>query len=123
LNPTRVHVLTHLSPTYDAMRNPETDFGLEEAAMKQLDDNVGVVLNWLKAKGLDENTIVVFTTDNGAEVYTWPDGGTTPFAGAKGEVTEANGIFTQPFFSSGLCRCIRERASEPRRRDSQGKGR
>jgi arylsulfatase A-like enzyme len=78
-------VLTHLSPTYDAMRNPETDFGLEEAAMRQLDDNVGVVLNWLKANSLDENTIVVFTTDNGAEVYTWPDGGTTPFAGAKGE--------------------------------------
>lgn len=90
MNPTRAHVLTHLSPKYDAMRNPETDFGLEEAAMKQLDDNVGVVLNWLKENGLDENTIVVFTTDNGAEVYTWPDGGTTPFAGAKGEVTEGS---------------------------------
>jgi arylsulfatase A-like enzyme len=90
MNPTRAHVLTHLSPKYDAMRTPETDFGLEEAALKQLDDNVGVVLNWLKENGLDENTIVVFTTDNGAEVYTWPDGGTTPFAGAKGEVTEGS---------------------------------
>jgi phosphoglycerol transferase MdoB-like AlkP superfamily enzyme len=90
MNPTRAHVLTHLSPKYDAMRNPETDFGLEEAALKQMDDNVGVVLNWLKENGLDENTIVVFTTDNGAEVYTWPDGGTTPFAGAKGEVTEGS---------------------------------
>jgi arylsulfatase A-like enzyme len=90
MNPTRCHVLTHLSPKYDAMRNPETDFGLEEAAMKQMDDNIGVVLNWLKENGLDENTIVVFTTDNGAEAYTWPDGGTTPFAGAKGEVTEGS---------------------------------
>ena len=90
MNPTRAHVLTHLSPKYDAMRNPETDFGLEEAALKQMDDNVGVVLNWLKDNDLDENTIVVFTTDNGAEVYTWPDGGNTPFAGAKGEVTEGS---------------------------------
>jgi arylsulfatase A-like enzyme len=90
MNPTRAHVITHLSPKYDAMRNPQTDYGLEEAALKQLDDNVGVVLNWLKDNGLDQNTIVMFTTDNGAEVYTWPDGGTTPFAGAKGEVTEGS---------------------------------
>ena len=90
MNPTRAHVFTHLSPKYDAMRNPTTDFGLEEAALKQLDDNVGVVLNWLKDNGLDQNTIVVFTTDNGAEVYTWPDGGNTPFSGAKGQVTEGS---------------------------------
>ena len=38
--------------------------------------------------GLDKNTIIVFTTDNGAEVFTWPDGGMTPFAGAKGMVLE-----------------------------------
>jgi arylsulfatase A-like enzyme len=90
MNPTRAHVLTHLSPKYDAMRNPETDYGLEEAALKEMDDNIGVVLDWLKDNGLEDNTIVVFTTDNGAEVYTWPDGGTTPFAGAKGEVTEGS---------------------------------
>ena len=90
MNPTRAHVLTHLSPKYDAMRNPQTDFGLEEAALKQMDDNAGNVLDWLKNNGHDENTIVIFTTDNGAEVYTWPDGGTTPFAGAKGEVSEGS---------------------------------
>jgi arylsulfatase A-like enzyme len=90
MNPTRAHVLTHLSPKYDGMRNPETDFGLEEAALKQMDDNIGVVLKWVHDSGEEDNTIVIFTTDNGAEVYTWPDGGTTPFAGAKGEVTEGS---------------------------------
>ncbi|MCX5581731.1 arylsulfatase [Kaistia terrae] len=94
MNPTRAHVNTYLSPKYQAMRNPETDFGLEEAALKQLDDNVGVVLDWVKNSGQEDNTIVLFTTDNGAEVYTWPDGGTTPFAGAKGMVTE--GSFRAP---------------------------
>jgi arylsulfatase A-like enzyme len=88
MNPTRAHVLTHLSPKYDAMRNDKTGWGEEEAGMKQLDDNVGVVMKWLKEEGLDQDTIVIFTTDNGAEVYTWPDGGTTPFAGAKGEVQD-----------------------------------
>jgi arylsulfatase A-like enzyme len=90
MNPTRAHVNTYLSPKYEAMRNPDTDFGLEEAALKQLDDNVGNVLDWVKNSGEEDNTIVIFTTDNGAEVYTWPDGGTTPFAGAKGMVTEGS---------------------------------
>jgi len=69
MNPTRAHVLTHLSPKYEAMRNPETDFGLEEAALKQMDDNIGVALDWLTDNGLEDNTIVIFNTDNGAEVY------------------------------------------------------
>src|SRR5215472_8132923 len=49
-----------------------------------IDDVVGAVLTHLKDKGLDNNSIVIFTTDNGAENFTWPDGGQTPFAGGKG---------------------------------------
>ena len=52
--------------------------------MAQLDDNVGDVMQYLKDNGLDDNTIVVFTTDNGPENFTWPDGGQTPLYGAKG---------------------------------------
>jgi len=88
MNTTRAHVLTHLSPKYEAMRNEDSGWGEEEAAMKQLDDNVGVVMQALKDRGLDKNTIVIFTTDNGAETFTWPDGGTTPFAGSKGMVLD-----------------------------------
>ena len=56
--------------------------------MKQMDDNIGAVMEHLKARGLDGNTIIVFTTDNGAENFTWPDGGNTPFAGGKGTALE-----------------------------------
>jgi arylsulfatase A-like enzyme len=53
-----------------------------------LDDIVGSVMKYLKDKGLDDNTIVVFSTDNGTENFTWPDGGQTPFAGGKGTALE-----------------------------------
>src|SRR5947199_3327570 len=56
--------------------------------MAQLDDDIGLVMKKLKDMGEDDNTIVVFTTDNGAEVVTWPDGGQTPFAQSKGTVLE-----------------------------------
>ena len=56
--------------------------------MAQLDDIVGDVMKKLKDMGVDDNTIVVFTTDNGTEVFTWPDGGQTPFAQGKGTVME-----------------------------------
>lgn len=88
LNPTRMHIFTFLSDKYKAMMNPETNYGVEEAGMAQLDDIVGSVMKYLKDNGLDENTIVVFTTDNGAEVFTWPDGGMTPFKQAKGTIYE-----------------------------------
>jgi len=87
-NPTRMHVITHLSPKYEAMRTPENGWSVYEAGMAELDDEVGAVMQYLKDKGIDDNTIVVFTTDNGAENFTWPDGGQTPFAGAKGTVME-----------------------------------
>src|SRR5262249_32249220 len=69
---------------YEAMRTPENGWSIEEAGMAQLDDIVGSVMKKLKDIGVDDNTIVVFTTDNGAENFTWPDGGQTPFAGGKG---------------------------------------
>jgi len=88
LNPTRMHIVTHLSPKYEALRNAENGWSEEEAGMAQLDDDVGIVMNKLKDIGEDDNTIVVFTTDNGTEVFTWPDGGQTPFAQSKGTVLE-----------------------------------
>jgi arylsulfatase A-like enzyme len=88
MNPTRMHVVTHLSPKYAAMMNSENGWSIEEAGMAQLDDDIGLVMQHLKDAGLDDNTIVVFTTDNGTEAFTWPDGGTTPFAQAKGTVME-----------------------------------
>jgi arylsulfatase A-like enzyme len=88
LNPTRMHVVTHLSPKYAAMMNSENGWSIEEAGMAQLDDDIGLVMQHLKDAGLDDNTIVVFTTDNGTESFTWPDGGTTPFAQSKGTIME-----------------------------------
>ena len=88
LNPTRMHIVTHLSPKYEAMRNSENGWSEEEAGMAQLDDDIGIVMKKIKDMGEDNNTIVVFTTDNGTEVFTWPDGGQTPFAQSKGTVLE-----------------------------------
>ncbi len=88
LNPTRMHVVTHLSEKYDAMRNAENGWSVQEAGMAQLDDVVGSVMKYLQDNGLDQNTILAFSTDNGAENFTWPDGGQTPFAGAKGTALE-----------------------------------
>lgn len=88
LNPTRMHIVTHLSPKYEGMRNSENGWTEQEAGMAQLDDDVGTVMQYLKDKGLDDNTIVLFTSDNGPEQFTWPDGGQTPFAMAKGTVME-----------------------------------
>ncbi|MGZ3317867.1 MAG: sulfatase-like hydrolase/transferase, partial [Isosphaeraceae bacterium] len=78
LNPTRMHVVTHLSEKYEKLRTPGNGWTIHEAGMAQLDDIVGAVMKKLKDDGLEQDTIVVFTTDNGTENFTWPDGGQTP---------------------------------------------
>ncbi len=93
-NTTRMHVFTYLADKYQAMMNSQTNYGLEEAGMAQLDDAVGTIMKHLDDIGEADNTIIVFTTDNGTECFTWPDGGNTPFKGCKGMATE--GAFRVP---------------------------
>jgi arylsulfatase len=78
-NPTRMHVFTHLKPSSVG----KTGHGLYPDGMVELDGYVGQLLEKLDSLGVASNTIVVFTTDNGAEVLSWPDGGATPFRGEK----------------------------------------
>ncbi|MHC4081534.1 MAG: sulfatase-like hydrolase/transferase, partial [Planctomycetota bacterium] len=84
-NATRMHVYTHLSPKYQAMVAEKGFYG---AGMTEFDDDIGVLLKKLDDLGIAENTIVIISTDNGAEVFTWPDGGTTPFHGEKATTWE-----------------------------------
>jgi arylsulfatase len=78
-NTTRMHVWTHLKPASQG----KTGLGIYPDGMVELDGYVGQLLKKLDDLGVTENTIVVFTTDNGAEVLSWPDGGATPFRGEK----------------------------------------
>lgn len=84
--PARAHVWTYLKPEYEAQLG--NGKGLQDIIMKELDDNVGKVMARLDELGIADNTIVVFTSDNGPETMTWPDGGTTPFHGEKGTTWE-----------------------------------
>jgi len=84
LNSTRMHVWTHLSKEYDNA----TGYGLYADGMKQLDDIVGEVMTKLDEMGIADNTIVVFSTDNGVEKFSYPDVGVAPFKGEKGQTWE-----------------------------------
>jgi arylsulfatase A-like enzyme len=78
-NSTRMHIYTRLKPASDG----KTGLGLEADGMVEFDEMVGQLLKKLDDLGIADNTIVIWTTDNGAETFSWPDGGTTIFRGEK----------------------------------------
>lgn len=78
-NSTRMHIFTHLK----AESEGKTGLGIYADGMVEHDGHVGKVLDRIHDLGLDDNTIVIYSTDNGAETFTWPDGGTTMFRGEK----------------------------------------
>jgi arylsulfatase A-like enzyme len=73
-NSTRMHVFTHLKPESEG----KTGLGIYADGMVEYDGMVGQLLKKLDELGIADNTIVLYTTDNGSEAFTWPDGGTTP---------------------------------------------
>jgi arylsulfatase len=84
MNTTRMHVWTRLKPEAEG----RTGIGLYPDGMVEHDDHVGLLLDQLDELGIADNTIVIYSTDNGAEKVSWPDGGITPFHGEKGTTWE-----------------------------------
>jgi arylsulfatase A-like enzyme len=78
-NSTRMHIWTRLKPEAEG----KTGLGIYPDGMVEHDGQVGELLKKLDDLGIANNTIVIYTTDNGAETFTWPDGGVTPFRGEK----------------------------------------
>src|ERR1700710_2529165 len=78
-NPSRMHIWTRLK----AESQDKTGLGIYPDGMVEHDGQVGQLLKKLDELGIAGNTIVIYTTDNGAETFSWPDGGTTPFHGEK----------------------------------------
>jgi arylsulfatase A-like enzyme len=89
-NTTRMHVFTHLKKESQG----KTGLGVYPDGMVETDGHVGELLKLLDDLKVADNTVVVYTTDNGAECFTWPDGGTTPFKGEKD--TNWEGAFRVP---------------------------
>jgi arylsulfatase len=89
-NSTRMHIFTHLKPSSVG----KTGLGIYADGMVEHDAMVGQLLAKLKELGVEDNTIVMYSTDNGAEAFTWPDGGTTMFRGEKN--TQWEGGFRVP---------------------------
>jgi arylsulfatase len=89
-NSTRMHIFTHLKASSEG----KTGLGIYADGMVEHDGHVGQVLAKLKELGLEQNTIVMYSTDNGAETFTWPDGGTTMFKGEK--ITNWEGGYRVP---------------------------
>jgi arylsulfatase A-like enzyme len=89
-NSTRMHVFTHLKKESEGV----TGLGVYPDGMVEHDGHVGQLLALVEELGVKDDTIVVYTTDNGAEVMTWPDGGSTPFRGEK--ATNWEGGFRVP---------------------------
>ncbi len=84
MSTTRMHIWTRLKKESEG----KTGIGLYPDGMVEHDGHVGLFLDKLKELGIDDNTIVVYSTDNGAETGSWPDGGITPFHGEKGTTWE-----------------------------------
>jgi len=78
-NPTRMHIWTRLKPESQG----RTGLGVYPDGMVEHDGQIGQLLKKLDDLGIANNTIVVYTTDNGAETFSWPDGGTTPYRSEK----------------------------------------
>ena len=89
-NTTRMHVFTHLKKSSQG----KTGLGLYPDGMVETDGHVGELLKLIDDLGVANNTVVVYTSDNGAEAFTWPDGGSTPFRSEK--ATNFEGAFRAP---------------------------
>ena len=89
-NTSRMHVFTHLSPKWAG----KTGFGIYADGMVEHDADIGLMLEEVKKLGVEDNTIVMYSSDNGAESFGWPDGGTTAHRGEKN--TQWEGGFRVP---------------------------
>ena len=89
-NTTAIHIWSHPNPKYvqKAVDEGRAEEDVVRAKMLEHDDQVGVLLQKLKDLGVEDNTIVVYSTDNGNELMLWPDGGYAPFRGEKGTTWE-----------------------------------